>query len=252
MYVFPLWNVLHRMDNSLSRIWSNKVSFFGTFFLVFLLTYLMFVAIGFVPEAPTEEEVETEEVIEVSETMATATSAESAVEIGVGTETDMVESNGELYDLELGMSEEPILPTMISIARLEKTVPVLNPTSRSIDDLDAALLEGVVRHPDSAHLAQEGNIFILGHSSYLPNVLNRNFQAFNGIQHLEWGDTIEIFSDERVFEYRVEKVYRARAQDVTVPIAGTGNMLTLATCNSFGSIDDRYIVEAKRIDSRAL
>jgi sortase (surface protein transpeptidase) len=55
-----------------------------------------------------------------------------------------------------------------------------------------------------------------------------------------------------VYEYRVEKVYRARAQDVTVPIADTGNMQTLATCNSFGSVDDRYIVEAKQIDKRAI
>jgi len=31
---------------------------------------------------------------------------------------------------------------------------------------------------------------------------------------------------------------------VTVPIADTGQMLTIATCNSFGSTDDRYIVEA--------
>jgi len=101
-------------------------------------------------------------------------------------------------------------------------------------------------------LAQEGNVFILGHSSYLPNVFNQNFQAFNGIQDLEWGDVIEVTSADTVYEYRVEKVYRARAQDVTVPIAGTGNMLTLATCNSFGSVDDRYVVEANQTGSRAI
>ena len=58
-----------------------------------------------------------------------------------------------------------------------------------------------------------------------------------------------VFSEDNVYEYRVEKVYRAKAQDLTVPIAGTGNRLTLATCNSFGSVDDRYIVEAKRIST---
>jgi sortase (surface protein transpeptidase) len=50
----------------------------------------------------------------------------------------------------------------------------------------------------------------------------------------------------------VEKVYRASAQEVTVPIAGTGKMLTLATCNSFGTVDDRYIVEAKLIETKTL
>jgi len=139
-------------------------------------------------------------------------------------------------------------PISITIPKLDKAVTVLNPQSRTIADLDAALLDGVVRHPDSATLNQEGNVFILGHSSYLPQVFNKNFQAFNGIQNLEWGDTIEVKTEDSVYSYRVEKVYRAKAQDVSVPIAGAGYRLTLATCNSFGSTDDRYIVEAKRVE----
>jgi LPXTG-site transpeptidase (sortase) family protein len=86
----------------------------------------------------------------------------------------------------------------------------------------------------------------------LPVVINKNFQAFNGIQDLQWGDTIELYADGAVFEYEVERVYRARAQDVTVPIAGKEKRLTLATCNSFGSTDDRYIVEARQIQVRTL
>jgi LPXTG-site transpeptidase (sortase) family protein len=138
------------------------------------------------------------------------------------------------------------------IKKFDRKITVLNPTSRSIPDLDAALLSGVVRHPDSADLAQDGNVFILGHSSYLPNVMNKSFQAFNGIQELQWGDVIELTANGYVMTYEVEKVYKARAQDVTVPIAGTGPRLTLATCNSFGSTDDRYIVEAKRVSIKAL
>ena len=67
-----------------------------------------------------------------------------------------------------------------------------------------------------------------------------------------WGDTIEVRSDGEVFVYRVEKVFKARAQDVTVPIAGDDKLLTIATCNSFGSTDDRYIVEARQIDTKVL
>ena len=145
-----------------------------------------------------------------------------------------------------------VFPVSIAIKKLDKVIPILNPTSRTIADLDAALLDGVVRHPDSATLSQDGNVFILGHSSYLPNVFNKNFQAFNGIQNLEWGDIIEVFSDDMVFEYRVEKVYRVKAQDLTVPIAGSKKRLTLATCNSFGSVDDRYIVEAEQVAVRSL
>jgi LPXTG-site transpeptidase (sortase) family protein len=143
-----------------------------------------------------------------------------------------------------------VLPTTLYIERLEKTITVLNPRSRTIADLDEALLSGVVRHPDSAHLMQDGNVFILGHSSYLPNVFNENFQAFNGIQNLKWGDTIEVSSGDKTFVYRVEKVFQARAQEVVVPIAGDERLLTLATCNSFGSTDDRYIVEARQVEVR--
>ena len=129
---------------------------------------------------------------------------------------------------------------------------VSNPPSRAIHDLDNALLNGAVRHPDSATLAQDGNVFILGHSSYLPNILNRNFQAFNGIQYLEWGDTIEVSSRNQVFVYKVDKVYKANASELVVPIAGDEKRLTIATCNSFGSTDDRFIVEATQVSVRAL
>ena len=231
------------MNTFLQHIWENKVTFFGTFFIIFSLTYIVMVAIDFLPEGPTQTNTEPDEVSEpVPENVSTDTEVDENV-----TATEEVVAIDKLVQ-----QERAELPQTISIKKLDKTITVLNPQSRNIADLDTALLDGVVRHPDSATLTQEGNVFILGHSSYLPNVFNKNFQAFNGIQNLEWGDIIEVTSADTVYEYRVEKVYRARAQDVTVPIADTGSMLTLATCNSFGSVDDRYIVEAKQTGKRAL
>ena len=237
------------MNSLFEKIWEKKLPFLGVFFVVFSLTYFVFLVIDFLPESPSAEG-RTESLAQSA--LQTPAANEDEVpppaENEVATNTEATETQAN----EVAPGPVAALPTTVIIERLEKTIPVRNPTSRTIADLDAALLEGVVRHPDSADLAQDGNIFILGHSSYLPNVMNRNYQAFNGIQNLAWGDTIEVYSDAAVFEYRVEKVYRARAQDVTVPIAGTGNKLTLATCNSFGSVDDRYIVEAKRVGTRAL
>lgn len=216
------------MDYILQKIWERKLVFLSTFFLIFTISYIILVAIDLIPEAPKSPTTNIEEsgvaTTTISETATTTVKAEDILE----------------------------LPLSITIKKLEKTITVLNPDSRSISDLDAALLEGVVRHPDSAALAQDGNVFILGHSSYLPNVINRNFQAFNGIQDLEWGDTIEVSSADSIYRYRVERVYRAKAEDVTVPIAGTERLLTLATCNSFGSADDRYIVEAEQIDVKKI
>jgi LPXTG-site transpeptidase (sortase) family protein len=215
----------------LNTIWENKIKFLFVYFVVFLVTYLVLVAIDFLPEPKTEE-------------------AEEA------TTSEEVEIIPDAEEQELPTAEvvaetvAPALPTEIYIERLNKTIAVLNPTSRAIADLDEALLSGVVRHPDSAHLAQTGNVFILGHSSYLPNVFNENFQAFNGIQELKWGDTIEVSAAGQVFVYRVENVFEARAQEVTVPIAVDDKLLTLATCNSFGTVDDRYIVEARQVAVR--
>jgi LPXTG-site transpeptidase (sortase) family protein len=225
------------MDTIFDRILAQKFVFLGTFFVVFTISYMVLMAIDFLPEPPTAQ-VDTE-VSEIEERVESSQPSEVVPVIETATSSEVVEYN-----------PADALPLTISIAKLNRTVTVQNPTSRAIADLDTALLTGVVRHPDSATLEQDGTVFILGHSSYLPQVLNKNFQAFNGIQDLEWGDVIEVTTADAVYEYRVEKVYRARAQDLTVPIAGTEKSLTLATCNSFGSLDDRYIVEAKQMTVR--
>ncbi len=173
-------------------------------------------------------------------------------EILATTTTEAIETNDSETETEAVAAASPVFPDMIVIDSLDRTVSVLNPTSREVSDLDAALLYGVVRHPDSATLEQTGTVFILGHSSYLPNVMNKNFQAFNGIQSLKFGDTIRVQSGADEYVYRVDRVYRAKSDEVMVPIAGETKRLVLATCNSFGKIDDRYIVEADLVEVKQL
>lgn len=216
--------------NSFSELYAQiklrKVPFFITFFLVVILTYAALYAIDFVPEAPSDAAVE-EETEPVTDAPDVAIAEEEPV--------------------------EHALPNKIIFDSLNgKEVLVLNPESKEIAALDAALLEGVVRHPDSADFANEGNIFILGHSSYLPNVLNRNFQAFNGIQELTWGDHIRLQSADTEYVYRVERVFEASAADVVVPMTPGEARLTLATCDSFGAKDDRFVVEAVLIGQSPL
>lgn len=206
----------------------RKVAFLMTFFVVFLTTYALLAWFDLLPEAPTPEAPVIEEPV-----------TETALTLGV------VEEPAPAPAL-------PVFPDTLVIDGLDRTVPVLNPNSRKVADLDAALLYGVVRHPDSATLEQVGTVLVLGHSSYLPTVLNPNFQAFNGIQHLEFGDTVRLQSGDVEYVYRVDRVYRAKAQDISVPIAGEEHRLVLATCNSFGSVDDRYIVEAGLLETRPI
>ena len=212
----------------------RKVSFVVAFFVVFLFSYALLAALDFLPELVTDEQS-----IDETEVTTPITVTELPV-ASLSSTTEIVEESEEY--------SAPVYPLTITLGPIGKTISVLNPTSRLVPDLDAALLEGVVRHPDSATLEQTGTVFILGHSSYLPAVRNKNFQAFNGIQDLKWGDTITIGSTDGDYIYRVDKVYRAKAADVIVPIAGPKQRLFLATCNSFGSQDDRYIVEADLIE----
>jgi LPXTG-site transpeptidase (sortase) family protein len=213
------------IESTIDRIWGQKYTFFGVFFAIFFVSYLVLVAIDFVPEPKQEakDEINT-----------------------------AVQEKAENKALPVGTLKEPVAPTSIYIKKLDKEVKVLNPESREVAKLDYALLSGVVRHPDSSLMGVNGNMLILGHSSHLPNVINKNFQAFNGIEDLEWGDTIEVRSGDQIVTYQVEKVFKAKASEVTIPTEGSEPRLTLATCNSFGSKDDRFVVEAKAVSTRQL
>lgn len=228
---------VHNWNELVDAILFRKFSFLTTFFAAFLISYAILAWLDVLPEPVTinSEEISSEEVINNI----------SAVIKGISTSTI-----NEVEPVETVKS--PLLPDTIIIDSLNRTINVLNPTSTKVEDLDAALLYGVVRHPDSATLERDGSVFILGHSSYLPTVLNHNFQAFNGIQNLKFGDTIRLQSENQEYVYRVDKVYRAKAQDATVAIAGTAQRLVLATCNSFGSMDDRYVVEAGLLEVKTI
>lgn len=139
---------------------------------------------------------------------------------------------------------EVILPTRVRIDALDREVVVLNPDDASTAVLDAALLQGIVRHPDSADLSTPGTMFLLGHSSHLPTVKNKNFQAFNDIEKLKVGDTIRVYTPTHEYVYTVNRVYEAKASRAEVPLQFETPKLVLATCNSFGTKDDRFIVEA--------
>jgi LPXTG-site transpeptidase (sortase) family protein len=144
------------------------------------------------------------------------------------------------------------LPAKIIFDTLKKEIKISNPEADDVQTLDAALLNGAVRHPHSADFHNEGTIVLLGHSSYLPKVFNKNFQAFNDIQKLAWGDTIRLRSQDTEYTYSVDRVYEAKASVAEIPIEFGTPKLVLSTCNSFGTKDDRFIVEAKLVGSKKL
>ena len=236
---------MQNLSSIINDVMANKWRFLAAFFCIFTLSYGILYAFDFYPEPKT---VDTTVVTEASTSTPTSTPA--------STSTPVLPLNVPATDAPttpaVTVDSADTLPLVLTIATLNRTVKVLNPASNSVAALDAALLEGVIRHPDSATFGEEGNMFIMGHSSYLPTVHNRNFQALNGIQNLKWGDTITLQSKNLAYTYKIEKTYKAKASGFTVPVAGKGKTLTLATCNSFGSTDDRFIVEAELVSVRKL
>ncbi len=213
----------------------RKVPFLIVFFIVTFISYAALYAIDFIPEP-----------IEATNSDSKSAQIEPVTPAGV-TPTKPVEASAAVVNAN---ATQPIKIIFDSLDG--KQVKVLNPTSRDVAALDQALLSGVVRHPDSADFKNVGNIFILGHSSYLPNVINKNFQAFNGIQKLTWGDTIRLQSSDTEYVYRVEKVYKTTASEAVVQPTPGKATLTLATCNSFGTKDDRFIIEATLVSSKPI
>ncbi len=205
----------------------KKVLFFLVSMGIIGLTYGILSVFDFLPEKP-----DTEEVVST-------------------TTTESIEEYEEIVEplLEERIVDDP-LPVSIYFDAWKREVAVLNPTAKDVASLDAALLKGVVRHPDSADFKDEGTIFLFGHSSYLPTVKNKNYQAFNGLQDLKWGDVVRLRSGEAEYIYRVDSVEKASATNAAVDIERGESKLVLVTCNTFGAKDDRYIVEATLIDIR--
>jgi LPXTG-site transpeptidase (sortase) family protein len=249
--------------NDATSPYESKIEERLVFFLVFIgvlaSTYAFLFLIDFLPEKPgmSVERVSTitpssrESVTEGEMSSIANTSGVAGTHIDVG-DSSHTERDNEGVSYEHAGDIDPYPNRIIFDALEGRTVTVLNPASRSVEALDTALLSGVVRHPDSADFERTGTIFLFGHSSYLPNVMNKNFQAFNGIQKMTWGDTIRLQSSDTEYVYRVDRVYEASANDAEVKIETGKAKLTLVTCDSFGAKSDRFVVEATLIEERSL
>ncbi len=128
---------------------------------------------------------------------------------------------------------------------------VVTPISTKYTVLDDALMRGPVYYPGSG-LSGQGNMFIFGHSTGFKIVNNKAFQVFNNIKDLSAGDEVTIYSEKKIYVYKVRKVSLVNENKALVEFSGGKNMLTLSTCNSFGQKTDRYVAEADFVESRSL
>ena len=200
---------------ALLRVWQHKIGFAAVALLVFSVSVGTLASLDLLPEPATKT------VVTSSKNTVIATSTPAA----------------------------PELPLRIEIPSIKLAASNANPDTTEVAKLDAALEEGAVRYPTSAKLGTEGNVIVFGHSSYLPIVNNKAYKAFNEIQNLSKDDRINVIGETTTFVYAVESVRSADAGKDGIPLTVTGSVLTLATCDSFGTPSDRFIVTARLVES---
>jgi LPXTG-site transpeptidase (sortase) family protein len=145
-------------------------------------------------------------------------------------------------------NEAPRYPSKIIIPGIGVDLPISNPATTDVKQLDRALLSAVVRYPGSGALNKDGNMLIFGHSTGYRTVHNQMFKAFNKLKTLSRGDVITLLDEQGKIEYvyTVSNLKHEDASKVTVDFITDPGMrrLTLSTCDSFGKKSDRYIVTA--------
>jgi LPXTG-site transpeptidase (sortase) family protein len=144
-------------------------------------------------------------------------------------------------------NSEGVLPAEIKIPSVGIDLPVQNPATTDVDALDALLNKGPARYVNSAELGVNGNVVIFAHSSHLPIVNNKMFQAFNQIPNVNPGASIELDGqDGKAYLYSVDSVVKADTGDgTTISLdASQGQKLTLVTCDTLTGPSARFILTA--------
>ncbi|MDR3546774.1 MAG: sortase [Candidatus Pacebacteria bacterium] len=237
---------------AIQHAWTRKWSFLAAFLIAFFVVVRLCTLVGLVPDASAADNATSSgadgTTVVTPNTLGGTSVATAADAAGAGT----TNTSGVAAQVsgDLNMSGE--LPTKVVIPSIGVNTAVDNPATTNVDSLDNYLLSAAVRYPTSATLDQQGNVIIFGHSSYLPVVINQHFKTFDGIQNLQTGDLIYVYSSQHEYVYSVTSEQKESELTDSIPLTTTGHTLTLATCDSFTSKTDRFIVTATLVGSSAL
>ena len=224
-----------KLIRAFRKAYGRKWSFLGTFGIVFVVGAMIAGQLGILPDASKGE---APVALSTLSTSVTHAAEDSSLVAGALLST---------------LPHTTELPVSIDIPAIGLSVDVANPTSTNIEVLDKELLNGAVRYPTSASLGGDGNVIIFGHSSYLPIVHNSAYKTFNNIQKLTAGNLITVRSIDRSYIYMVASVEKENADSSAgIPLKVESPRLTLATCDSFGTKSDRFIVTAVLVESQPL
>jgi len=139
------------------------------------------------------------------------------------------------------------------IERLGINVPVIKDVSVSNEDEYVEALKGGVAHAIVSDYPSEdpSNVYIFAHASLNFWRLGKYATIFNLLRHLEIGDTVHVFYENRDYVYKVinsEKYKGFNTYPITRPVLEP--LLTLQTCDPPGTTLNRLVVTAKLVEVR--
>jgi LPXTG-site transpeptidase (sortase) family protein len=242
---------------ALKKVYSRKWSFLAVFLVVFFVTYRIVVLTDFIPNTSSvATATDGGTVTTYAPTTPFATATFAAVDGTTGAPANVVAApavsqNTAPTSGALNMSGD--LPIKVVAKKIGLSATIANPATTNVEALDQYLLSGADRYPTSATLDQNGTVVLFGHSSYLPIVNNKAYKTFNGIQNLKQGDEITVYSANHTYVYAVQTVEKESATSgYGIPLTTSGHTLVLATCDSFATKSDRFVVTATLVGSSAL
>lgn len=221
--MYPEENLIQKGGTFLNLSAKEKLFFFVQVVGIFAVTFIILYVVGFIPKefkpaAPIED-----------------------VQTGSSEDTPSY----------VAQPQTQTRPDRIVIDKISLDATIGHPTSQNIQTLDQFLNQGVVHYPGSGFL-EEGNIFLFGHSAdRFQLVSNPALKIFNGLYKLERGDLITLQADNKEYIYEVTSVALVNADTAFVDFSKTGQTLTISTCNTFGKLQERWVVEATLKTSRS-
>lgn len=135
-------------------------------------------------------------------------------------------------------------------------VPKINATSNVVSNVDVtkeseyerALKEGVAHAKDTGFPGQGKLIFLFSHSTASPLDAARYSAIFYLLHHLEKGDKIIVFYQNKEYEYLVDTKLVVKPSEVGwLKDRGEGEVLILQTCTPPGTNFKRLLVIAKPV-----
>jgi LPXTG-site transpeptidase (sortase) family protein len=144
------------------------------------------------------------------------------------------------------------------IPALDLNVPIQTPSTASLiredwgtleEEIQGALMNGVVHYPGTAKPGQAGNFFVTGHSSYFPWVQSAYKSVFARLSALNPGDEYWVFYNGDKHRYVIQEKKEVLPSDVTVLDQPIGKRIsTLMTCTPVGTTLRRLVLIAQEVD----